>query len=121
MANIELESGNIQLPIEETFSTLLAKFKSMNWEIAYTDEFTLDNGLKVKEVFAITSAFGGANFLSVLQSGGRYVPFFIKLKEYNQNTTDITIATGGSEDMMWGDLGRNRGIIDKIIKILEED
>ncbi len=73
-------------------------------------------GREIKEIFGISSNFGGTSLLSLFMHGARAVPYFIKLKQIDENETEIIIISGGTETIWMTDWGRNKKVAHKIYK-----
>lgn len=117
MALTEEVDEVVEISVETVYKTLLDNLKYKGWMVNYMDEFADENGKEVREVFGVTTAFGASTFMSLFGHGARFVPFFVKVKEVEPGRSRIQIITGGSEDMFGFDYGRNKRVVQELLKL----
>lgn len=100
-----------QVPISPkgAYRNLLLNIKKEKWDIIYKEEEDL-------EVFGVTSMFGGATTLSLFGEGARYVPFFVRIFP-KSGKSEVFVITGGSENWLGWDFGRNKKAAEKIFNM----
>ncbi|MFH1751546.1 MAG: hypothetical protein ABH821_01245 [archaeon] len=109
----------LSVPAKTVFENLTKRLFKEGWDIVYSDSILDQNKKLVCEVFGVSSAFGGSTLLSLGAHGARYVPFFVKVKEIDSTKSEVHIISGGSESWLGLDFGRNRKIVENLLKYCE--
>lgn len=95
-------------------------FEDKLWTVGYKDEHFTRNRKKVIHIFGLSSAFGGSNFFSTLINGARYVPFYIVITEITSNSCEVLVISGGSENALGFEFGRNKKVAKLVLEFCSE-
>lgn len=106
--------------IESDYSRVVSNFDThiriSDWQVFFSDNYILNDRKKIQEYFGITNAFSASTISSFMLHGARYVPFFVRIKELNNKETEISIFTGGSQDLFGFDFGRNEKVAEQALE-----
>lgn len=108
-------------PLEDIEKRLKANFIGLGWQIEHTEDLRTIEGYKVKIYFGVTSSYGGVNFVSFINHGGGYVPYYVKLIEVGECETKIMVVITGTEDVITDYGDRNENIAKQLIEMCQKD
>lgn len=114
-----LETSMAQ-PLADIEKRLKSNFIGFGWEIEHIEDLRTVEGERVKIYFGVTSPYGGVNFMSFINHGGGYIPYYVKLTEVSDNQTKVMVVITGTENVN-GDFGnRNSNIAKQVLEMCEK-
>ena len=117
----KIMENTIYEPLEDIEKRLKANLIGLRWEIEHTEDLRTIGGNRVKIYFGITSSYGGVNFVSFINHGGGYVPYYIKFTEIGEYETKIMVVITGTEDVITDCGDRNENIAKQLLEMCQKD
>ncbi|MCY6372632.1 hypothetical protein [Clostridium ganghwense] len=108
-------------PLAYIEKQLKSNFIGLGWEIEHIEDLRTVEGNRVKIYFGVTSPYGGVNFVSFINHGGGYVPYYIKLTEIDDYETKVMVAITGTENVNGDCGGGNSNIAKQVLEMCEKD
>lgn len=121
MKMAKIMEATMTQPLEYIEKQLKSNFTGLRWEIEHTEDLRTVEGDRVKIYFGVTSPYGGVNFASLINHGGGYVPYYVKLTEVDDYETKVMVAITGAEDVITDCGDRNSNIAKQVLEMCEKD
>ena len=110
------------LPVaaDEAYEYLMGNLQRAGWKISYAEDFTLNTGVIVRQVFGVSSAFAGAGINAFMNQGAEYVPFFVKINSLDEGRSELLIIAAGSQSISGEDYGRKQKVAEKLFDFCQK-
>ncbi|MCY6356130.1 hypothetical protein [Clostridium sp. ZS2-4] len=117
----KIKKTTIPEPLADIEKRLKCNFIGLGWKIEHMEDLRTVEGNRVKIYFGVTSPYGGVNFVSFINHGGGYVPYYIKFTEIDDYETNVLVVVTGTENVNgdWGE--RNSNIAKQVLEMCEKD